>query len=327
MSQTPPPESIHQPASALIVGAGATGGYFGARLAQAGRDVTFLLHPRRAADIQAEGLRLTGLGPDEIVPVRVITADQVERTYDLVLLAVKNQVLDDAIDDLAPAVGPGTLIVPFQNGMSHLDRLNQRFGSAAVLGGVVKVATNVDQHGRIVRLAPWASMTIGAQPGGLPSADLARVAELLDVEGYDLVISDDIRTDMWAKWVLIATVGALTCLLRGTVGEIVAVPGGRDTALTVVGETTSTASACGFPLPAAQIDAITAMVTEPGSAFASSMYRDLTTGLATEVESILGDLLDRAAAHDVEAPTLRLAATQLRIYERRRLAQEQAGVA
>ena len=121
----------------LVIGAGATGGYFGARLAQAGRDVTFLLRPARAAAVRASGIRLTGQGPDEAVPVTVVTAPEINRPYDLVLVTVKNGALDSAMDDMTPAVGPGTLIVPFLNGMSHLDRLNQRFGPGAVLGGVV----------------------------------------------------------------------------------------------------------------------------------------------------------------------------------------------
>jgi 2-dehydropantoate 2-reductase len=304
----------------LVVGAGATGGYFGARLAQAGRDVSFLLRPARAAQVRGGGLRLTGQGPDEVVPVRAVTADQMDHAYDIVLLTVKNQALAAALEDLEPAVGPGTLIVPFQNGMSHLDRLNERFGQPAVLGGVVKVATTLDERGSIVRLAPWASLTIGAQTTAQP-VELTEVADVLDVDGYDMAVSADIVTDMWAKWSFIATVGALTCLLRGTIGEIVAVPGGRDVAFAALDETVATSAACGFPVPAADIEATTAMITLAGSPLASSMYRDLTAGLATEVEFILADLADRARAHGVDTPVLRLATAQLRIYERRRLSE------
>ena len=144
----------------LVIGAGATGGYFGARLAQAGRDVTFLLLPARAAAVRANGLRLTGEGPDEVVPVTVVTADELNAPYDMVLVTVKNGALDSAMDDMAPAVGPGTLIVPFLNGMSHLDRLNQRFGAGAVLGGVVIVATTVNSDKKIFLYVNRADKTI-----------------------------------------------------------------------------------------------------------------------------------------------------------------------
>src|ERR1700749_3463379 len=153
----------------LVIGAGGTGGDFGVRLAQAGRDVTFLLRPARAAAVRANGIRLTGQGPDEVVPVTVVTAGEIDGPYDLVLLTVKNGALDSAMDDMAPAVGPSTLIVPFLNGMSHLDRLNQRFGASAVLGGVVIVATTVNPAGDIVRLAPPGHPTPGGQPGQPPA--------------------------------------------------------------------------------------------------------------------------------------------------------------
>ena len=119
--------------------------------------------------MRANGIRLTGQGPDETVPVTVVTAGEIDGPYDLVLLTVKNGALDSAMDDMAPAVGPGTLIVPFLNGMSHLDRLNERFGAGSVLGGVVIVATTVNRYGDIVRLAPQASLTTGAQPGPAPA--------------------------------------------------------------------------------------------------------------------------------------------------------------
>src|ERR1700689_2416072 len=142
----------------LVVGAGATGGYFGARLAQAGRDVTFLLRPARAAAVRANGLRLTGQGPDEVVPVTVVTAAEINGPYDLVLVTVKNGALDAAMDHMTPAVAHVTLIVPFLNGMSHLDRLNQLFGPSAVRGGVVIVTPTLNHQGDIVRLAPQASL-------------------------------------------------------------------------------------------------------------------------------------------------------------------------
>src|ERR1700722_4910611 len=210
----------------LVIGAGATGGYFGARLAQAGRDVTFLLRPARAAAVRANGIKLTGQGPDEAVPVTVVTASEINGPYDLVLVTVKNGALESAMDDMTPAVGPGTLIVPFLNGLSHLDRLNGRFGASAVLGGVVIVATTVNQQGDIVRLAPQASPTTGAPPGNPPTDTTGVAAALGDVRGFDFALPHHLLADMWSKWVFIATLGAFTCLMRGAVGEIVAQPGG-----------------------------------------------------------------------------------------------------
>jgi 2-dehydropantoate 2-reductase len=301
----------------LVIGAGATGGYFGARLAQAGRDVTFLLRPARAAAVRANGIRLTGHGPDEAVPATVLTADEIDRPYDLVLLTVKNGALDSAMDDMAPAVGPGTLIVPFLNGLSHLDRLNQRFGVGAVLGGVVIVATTVNQNGDIVRLAPQASLTTGAQPAS-PPVDLTGVdAALGGVIGFDFALSDDILADMWGKWVFIATVGAFTCLMRGAVGEIVAQPGGGKVGPAFLAEATAIAQANGYPIAEAQVRNTTATVTQPGSGLTSSMYRDVLDGHPTESDYIVADLVTRGRDHGIESPLFHLAATQLAVHNAR----------
>src|SRR6185295_7363653 len=96
----------------LIVGAGATGGYFGGRLAQAGRDVTFLVRPARAAQIRADGLRIVSPHGDATVKPALVTAGEIPGPYDAALLSVKAYALDAALRDLAPAVGPRTMIVP-----------------------------------------------------------------------------------------------------------------------------------------------------------------------------------------------------------------------
>ena len=301
----------------LVIGAGATGGYFGARLAQAGRDVTFLLRPARAAAVRANGIRLTGQGPDEAVPVTVAAAGEINGPYDLVLVTVKNGALDSAMDDMAPAVGPGTLIVPFLNGMSHLDRLNQRFGASAVLGGVVIVATTVNQQGDIVRLAPQASLTTGAQPGNPPTDTTGVAAALGDVVGFDFALSDRILADMWAKWVFIATIGALTCLMRGAVGEIVAQPGGDKLGPAFLAEATAIAQANGYPISDMQVRNTSATVTQPGSGLTSSMYRDVLDGHPTESDYIVGDLVERGRAEGLESPLFHLANTQLAVHNAR----------
>jgi len=112
----------------LVVGAGSTGGYFGGRLVQAGRDVTFLVRPRRAAQLQERGLQIVSPHGDATVRPKLVTTDDIDASYDVVLLAVKAYSLDAAIDDFAAAVGPETTIVPVLNGMRHVDILQERFG-------------------------------------------------------------------------------------------------------------------------------------------------------------------------------------------------------
>jgi len=119
---------------------------------------------------------------------------------------------------------------------------------------------------------------------------------------------------MWEKWVLVATVGALTSLMRGTVGDIVAVPGGRDLGPAILAEASAVAAAAGCPVPAGAIARIRQMVTQAGSALNSSLSRDVAEGRPAEVEQVLADLARRGAGHGVKTPLFDLATMQLRIY-------------
>jgi 2-dehydropantoate 2-reductase len=304
----------------LVVGAGATGGFFGMRLAQRGRDVTFLVRQARAEALRTHGLHLTGLGRDDVIFPPLVTAQVIQTSYDVVLLAVKATALAQAIDDLAPAVGPATVILPFLNGLDHMRVLNERFGPQRVLGGAVKVVTDVAADGTIVQLAPLAEMIIGEQNGEL-SARIADVAKLLSGAGFGVGVAADIASAMWSKWVFIASIGALTCLMRAAVGEIVAAPGGADLGPGILGEAAAIAAAAGHPLPPGEREATRKILTEPGAPTTSSMYRDLQAGRGTEVEQILGDLIGRARSFSLGTPLLDLATLTLRVYEHRRSAE------
>ncbi|MGH3199706.1 MAG: ketopantoate reductase family protein [Streptosporangiaceae bacterium] len=300
----------------LVVGAGATGGFFGALLAKHGRDVTFLVRPPRAAALRQHGLRVTGPGLDEVIGTKVVTAGDLVGPFEMVLLCVKATGLATALDDLSPAVGPDTVIVPFLNGLDHMRVLNGRFGPQRVLGGVVVVATTLGAEGTIIQLAPGASITIGEQDGP-PTARTEEIAGLLSGAGFTVDVWADIISAMWRKWVFIASAGALTCLARGTVGEIVAAPGGSGLGPAILAEAASVAAAAGHPLSPAERDDITGLLTQSGSAMTSSLYRDLQAGRGTEVEQIFGDLISRARNLGVATPLLDLATLALRVHERR----------
>ncbi|MGA5302305.1 2-dehydropantoate 2-reductase N-terminal domain-containing protein [Nucisporomicrobium flavum] len=134
----------------LVVGAGATGGYFGGRLAEAGRDITFLVRARRAAELAERGLRIHAPAGESVVPARTVTADKLDRPYDVIVLAVKSYHLQQALADIGPAIGTGTVIVPLLNGMRHIDTLVGHFGADHVYGGVCMIAGTLTDEGDVV---------------------------------------------------------------------------------------------------------------------------------------------------------------------------------
>jgi 2-dehydropantoate 2-reductase len=299
----------------LVVGAGAVGGYFGGRLADAGRDVTFLVRPSRAKQLRQDGLRIVSPHGDAVLTPKLATAGEIDAPYDLVLLAVKAYALEGAMDDLAPAVGPGTTILPVLNGMRHLDLLAQRFGEDAVLGGVCLVATEIDGAGRIVQIADFQQLVYGERNGEM-TPRLQSLDATLQGAGFKAHSSRDILQAMWDKWVQLASIGAVTCLMRGAIGEIVAVPKGAELSLQVLDECSAIAAACGHKPSEAFLARHAGVMTAPGSPLTTSMYRDLRKGAPVEVDHILGDLLERGGMEGIAAPLLKAAFVQLRVYQR-----------
>ncbi|WP_353071012.1 ketopantoate reductase family protein [Tunturiibacter gelidiferens] len=298
----------------LIVGAGAVGGYFGARLIQAGRDVTFLVRPARAQQLQRDGLRIVSPHGDAILKPKTATSTEITSPYDVVFLSVKAQALDQAIKDMTPAVGPDTMIYPVLNGMRHMDSLVHSFGKQPVLGGVCLVSTDLDEQGRIVQLTPLDKIIYGERSGEITTR-IRSLDETLRNAGFETQLSTNITQAMWDKWVTIASFGLITCLLGGPVGEINAVSDGKQTALQAIDECAAIAKVCGFPTPQPHLEYVRQLATDKDSKFTSSMYRDLQKGAPVEVDTILGDLLDHGHAHHIEAPLLQACCVHLRVYQ------------
>ena len=298
----------------LIVGAGAVGGYFGGRLAQAGRDVTFLVRPTRAKQLAQDGLRIISPHGDTLLTPKLVSAEEIDTPYDLVFLSVKAYALEAAMNDFAAAVGPETMIFPVLNGMRHVDLLTKRFGEHSVIGGVCQVASEIDDEGRVVQLADFQQLVYGER-NGETTPRLQTLDATLQGRGFDVRLSTDIMQEMWEKWVQLASLGAVTCLMRGTIGEIVAVPGGADLSLKVLDESAAVATACGHKPSEALLSRHAGAMTALGSQLTSSMYRDLRKGAPVEADHILGDFIERGDAHGVPPPLLKAAFVSLRVYQ------------
>jgi 2-dehydropantoate 2-reductase len=289
----------------LIVGAGGTGGAFGTRLQEAGRNVTYLVRARRADALRRDGLRFAAPDGDRTHPVQSIVAGEQADPFDLVLITVKAAGLESAIADVKPYVGPDARVLPILNGMAHIQRLEREF-PGQVLGGLAKIVATLD--GDAVRqMTGLSTLTIGALGDAVP----ALIVEALDVPGIELSVSDDVIGALWEKWVFITAAGVVTCLFRGPVGRIIDA-GGLPKIHEAIAELEAVASVAGHPVSHAAHAQSLAMLTQPRSAFTSSLYRDLVAGLPTEAEHILGDLARRARDLDVATPLLDLTLIQIR---------------
>jgi 2-dehydropantoate 2-reductase len=301
----------------LVVGAGATGGYFGGRLLEAGRDVTFLVRPRRAAELAATGLVIRSpAGAFRHPRPATAGAADLHAPYDVVLLSCKAYDLDDAIRSFAPAVGPATAILPLLNGMRHLDVLDERFGKSAVLGGQCVISASLGEAGCIEHLNDSHLISYGERDG-TRSARVAAIEAAFGGARFEARLSTTILQEMWEKWVLIATLAGVTCLMRATIGDIVAA-GGGELATALLDECDAIAREQGFALREASRRRNVAMLTAPGSGFAASMLRDIERGGATEGEHVLGDLLRRRSAAGRTPSLLRIAYLHVCAYEARR---------
>ena len=306
----------------LVLGAGGTGGYFGGRLAQAAVDVTFLVRPARAAQLDAEGLVIRSPLGDAQLPVRHLVAAQLAAAagaepFDLVLLSCKAYDLDSAIEAIAPAVGEHTAVLPILNGLRHFEALDRRFGAERVLGGLCFISAAKSAGGEVLHMGKPASITFGERAGEAHSARCQAIAAVFARAGVEHKHSTRILADLWIKYSFLTTLAAATCLMRASVGTIIAADG-RDFVERLYAECVAVATAAGWPIPAPAQDDALGMLTRAGSPVTASMLRDLESGQRIEGEHIVGDMLRRARAAGQAAPLLSVALSHLWAYELRR---------
>ncbi len=300
----------------LVVGAGGVGGYFGGRLFQAGRDVTFLVRPRRKAELAATGIVIRSRFGDATLPgPKTILAEDLRESFDLVLLSCKAYDLENAIDSFAPAVGSETAILPLLNGMRHMDILDQRFGPERVLGGLCYIAATLNDQHEILHLNDRHDVVFGERDG-TRSARVEALAPIMVNAGFESRLSGAILQEMWEKWVFIATGAGLTCLMRAAVGDIVAA-GGSELASTLFAECSAIAAQAGFPPGEAAVRNNQATFMAAGSTLTASMLRDIERNAPIEADHVVGDLLRRGV--EGGSPLLRIAYLHLKAYEARRV--------
>jgi 2-dehydropantoate 2-reductase len=300
----------------LVVGAGAIGGYFGARLLQAGSEVTFLVRPARAEQLRA-GLKVrSSLGDIDLPAPPLVTAPQVKPGFDLILLSCKAYDLAGAIDSFMPALDANCAILPLLNGMGHLQTLSDRCGERSLLGGACMISSTLEPNGTIVHLSALHLITFGELNVERSARCDAIAAEFAKCR-FDSRQSQSILQDMWDKWVFIAASAAATGLMRAAVGDILKA-GGEAFLIDLLQECASIAAANGHPFNPAMNTRARAMLTQPDSTMMASMLRDMERGARIEADHIVGDLLKAAPAAGPPATRLQTAYLHLKAYEQRR---------
>lgn len=302
----------------LILGAGAIGGYVGGRLHQSGADVTFLVREKRNEALKRDGLVIKSTKGDITQTVKTVTKASDGGPYDLVLLTSKAYDLDSAIDAIAPAIGAGTTIVPLLNGMRHLDTLDARFGADKVVGGLARVGVAMNDKGEILHTSPFAAISFGERDGKPARPALVELDAAIKKSSVDGGLNANIVQDLWDKWIMLCTLAAMCCLMRGASGDILEADEGRAIVLETVDEGRKVAAAAGHDPGEKGIATVHSFLTVKGSKFTASMLHDLDKGAMVEADHIVGDMIARAKKAGIATPNLRMAYAHLQVYLARR---------
>jgi 2-dehydropantoate 2-reductase len=316
----------------LVLGAGATGGYFGGRLAQAAHlgktdaRVTFLVRPKRAEALRDEGLKVESPQGNFNIPVQTVLHTELEPVFDLVLLSCKAYDLESSILSIYPGMRPDTFVLPVLNGLAHYDRLDREFGAHRVLGGCCHIAGNLTPTGVVRQMTDLQRITFGLRPenGANAKPVLDALGNAYKATPVDVRHTDKVLLEIWEKYVLLATLAGMTCLMRGAVGDIMASDDGQALMLRMLGECTAAAQHAGNAPRPNVLEGTAKMLTTRGSIFSASMQRDLESGGKTEGAHIVGDMLERVRAAGNDATMLGIAWAHLQTREAR-LARENPG--
>jgi 2-dehydropantoate 2-reductase len=301
----------------LILGAGAVGGYWGARLTRAGSDVTFLLREKRAEIVRKSGLVVKSPKGDFTVPVKVVTRGSDGGPYDIVIVACKAYDLPSAMDSIAPAIGPGTTIVPILNGHAHFATLDARFGKERVAGGLARISGMLGPNGEILHSGA-SGVSFGERDGRPPRTSLVELDAACKKAGIDGGLNSNINQDLWDKWIMLGSIASMCSAMRGTVGDIMESEDGQAIMNEILEECCKVAAAEGFRPSDKVIGAVKASLTQKGAKTVASILGDIEKSGAVEGHQIVGDMLGRARKHGVAAPNLRFAYAHLQTYEARR---------
>ncbi len=297
-----------------IVGAGGIGGYFGARWIDAGAQVSFVARGAHGAAIRERGLRVTSALGDTSVRAHRVSADPADiGAADIVVFAVKLPDAEEAAAKLKPLLQPGTVVLPFQNGVDVVDMLAREVGASAVAVGVAQISARIGSPGVIEHMGPLARVRFGPlQPN---QADAMQALHALCQKAkVDADLLADPRRAVWEKFVFLVGLSSLTALTRQPVGVVREHPEMRRLLRQVMAETAALARAEGMALDEAFVDAQMAGADRLPPHVKASMLGDLQAGKPLELPWLAGAVVRRSELHGLQADANRFVAAALAPY-------------
>jgi len=284
-----------------MLGAGAMGGYYGARLANAGEDVVFVARGAHLQALKSHGLRVKTADAETIVRVTAVGQTDAVGPVDLVLFCVKSYDTDTAAESLGPLMTPHTLVLTLQNGLDNVETIASVVGREAVLVGSVYVALQRVAPGVIVHAGGEGTIVFGELAGG-PTERTWRLAEVLQRAGIRHEVSTDMLRILWEKFLFIAGVGGVTALARSGIGPLLASAEGQRLLTASCAELGAVARAEGVQLGDEAVHRIFKQAASLAPQWQSSMARDLEVGRRLEVEALSGAVVRRGRTYDIPTP-------------------------
>ena len=286
-----------------VMGSGGVGGYFGARLAAAGRDVHFVARGAHLEAMRGDGLRLISPGGDlHLADVRATDDPGSIGPVDIVLFTVKLYDMEVAAQAIRPLLGADTAVIPFLNGVEAVEALGRAVGRGHVMGGVAYIFSVIEEPGVIRRIGKMARLLFG-EIDGAPSRRAQSFKEACDGAGFEAVLSENIELDIWKKLVVLAAVAGVTSFARQSLGPIRDVPETAAMLRAAIDEAAAVARARGAALADdAEEAAWTAVSGLPGD-MRSSMLEDLEHGRRLELSWLNGAVARMGRELGIPTPT------------------------
>lgn len=285
-----------------VMGAGGTGGYFGAMVGRAGTDVTFIARGAHLEAMRERGLAIRSrLAGDFTVPVRA-TDDPVQvGPVDAVLFCVKAYDTGAAAALIRPLIGAGTLVLPLQNGVDTVERLAAALGQEHVIGGAAFITATIAEPGVIAQTAGQGKILLGEVAGGT-SARTTRLQEALAGAGIPAEVHPDIRVAMWEKFIFICGFSGVTALTRVAIGTILASDACSTLLRGVMEEVAAVAHAAGVAVPDGSVERGLALAARFETWARGSLYHDLARGHRLELEALNGTVVRIGRDYAVPTP-------------------------